>query len=281
MAQPAVHQHITRPRRRSRACGGVLRIVLSLLVTAAIGGRTSGAAEPTLPIAENQCESKGIEQLIEFTRSRPFEVMHVFIPAGTSASACQWIEIGQSASGSGTEEAIIRPDRDYLRSLMRRYHRVHIYHSHPLIYFEKCADSTPCGAFSVPMTTDSVSTQGLVSNLRYAMPSPIDIAFMMDVSREFDQYRHHEGEIRHRVVTPYGIVEYSLTEKGKEALKNTGMEWAQGRYGFDTYIKARVSYALLDIEDLIKGDQKDIQEVLHEVARRMSNEYLHVRYLPF
>lgn len=86
--------------------------------------------------------------------------------------------------------------------------------------------------------------------------------------------------MRHRVVTPYGIVDYSLTAEGKERLKDDGMEGEKGRYGFDTYIRTRVSYTLSDIEAIVGEDPTDMRKALKRLARRLSNEYLRVIFTP-
>lgn len=137
-----------------------------------------------------------------------------------------------------------------------------------------------CGKTSVPMSPAQLSEDGLISNLRYSMPSPSDIVFMMDVSREFDTHHQGRGRMRHRVVTPYGIVDYSLTAEGKERLKDDGMEGEKGRYGFDTYIRTRVSYTLSDIEAIVGEDPTDMRKALKRLARRLSNEYLRVIFTP-
>lgn len=275
----------SRPRRaHGHLCGcsstreSVLLFVLFLLGTAL---DASADPEHASQVAETICEARGVERIVEFVRSHRSEIMWVYIPDGDSPHECQWLEVGRSADDAGAEEAVIAVDRGYLTQLMRTHRRLHIYHSHPLVYFEKCADERRCPDGAIPTTVDEASEKAVIANVRRAMPSPIDIAFMMDVWREFyQQHPHNGGRVQHRVVTPYGIVDYALTEDGKERLSNEGMEQEKGRFGFDTYIMTRVSYALLEVEGLVRGDRSDMRDVLREVAWVLSNEYLRVTYAP-
>lgn len=208
------------------------------------------------------------------------EVMHVYIPDQESPHECQWVEIGKGGYGGGVEEATVEVDRKYLSRLMKEHTTLHLYHFHPLVYFEKCRSEMSCGKISVPMSPAQLSEDGLISNFRYSMPSPSDIAFMMDVSREFDKHHHGGGRVRHRVITPYGIVDYSLTTEGKRRLEDDGLEGEKGRYGFDTYIRTRVSYTLSDIDAVAGEEPTDMRKALKRLAGRLSNEYLHVIFTP-
>lgn len=234
-------------------------------------------------IAENQCESQGIQRIVESVKSSNFETMWVYIPEAESPTKCQWIEIGQGEYGGDAAAAIVKVKRGYLAKLMAAHTQLHLYHSHPLDYFEQCEDTNSCGEFSVPMTTDKLSEKGLISNLRYSMPSPNDVAFMMEVTREFEEHRADGGKIRNRVVTPYGIVDYSLTEEGKRRLRKVGMEGKEGRWGFDTYIRTRLSYGLTDgdLRSNIHTNPGDITRALEQLAESLSNRYLQLTYTPF
>lgn len=210
-----------------------------------------------------------------------FEVMLVYVPGRESPHECQWIEIGKGGYGGGVGEVTVKVDRKYLSRLMSEHTTLHLYHFHPLLYFKGCQSEMGCGNPSVPRSLERWSKEGVISNLRYSMPSPSDIAFMMDVSREFDTRHHGRGRVRNRVVTPYGIVDYSLTAEGKERLEEDGMEGERGRYGFDTYIKTRVSYVLSDIDALVREDPTDMRKAMKQLVRRLNNEYLRVLFTPF
>jgi len=232
-------------------------------------------------MAENDCESEGTQRMLELMRNSKFEVMRVYLPGAGSSDNCEWVDIGHAQYANRAEEAIVKVDREYLSHLMAKHSRLHIYHFHPSAYFTKCTDKITCGGLPVPTTPDKTSEDALISNLRYSMPSPNDIAFMMDISRQFDQHGHVREIMRHRVITPYGIADYSLTKQGMERLKNQGMEGEKGRFGFDTYIKVRISYALLEIGEIIKRNPHDILGTLKELAGKLSNEYVIVTYTPF
>ncbi|MFQ5847300.1 MAG: hypothetical protein ACE5IQ_06435 [Candidatus Methylomirabilales bacterium] len=232
-------------------------------------------------IPENACESAGLQRIIALMRRSHFEVMLVYIPDDGNPGQCQWIEIGRGEYGDRAEDVSVDVDREYLAQLMRDHHRLHLYHYHPLVYFEQCTDDVICKRPTGPTNMRGGFEKALISNVRYSMPSPIDIAFMMDISREFDEYHHGGGKIRNRVVTPYGIVEYSLTEEGKDRLESDGMEGEAGRFGFDTYMKTRISYALSDVGAILEKHPNDMRRALGHVARGLSNEYLRVTYVSF
>ncbi|MFQ5917803.1 MAG: hypothetical protein ACE5I0_08345 [Candidatus Binatia bacterium] len=242
-------------------------------------GIASGILDTIIP--ENKCEAEGLQRIVDLMRRSHFEVMLVYIPEGQPPDQCQWIEIGRGGYGVRTEDVIVNVDREYLSRLMTEHVTLHLYHYHPLVYFEQWTDEIICDGPSVSMPTGNVSEKALISNLRYSMPSPIDIAFMVDVSREFDRHGHEGGRIIHRVVTPYGIVEYSLGEEGKRRLEKYGMEGEAGRFGFDTFMKTLVSYALSEIDGIVKKYPNDIKRAMEQLVKSLNNEYLRVIYTPF
>ncbi|MFQ6023065.1 MAG: hypothetical protein ACE5NW_10115 [Acidiferrobacterales bacterium] len=222
-------------------------------------------------VAENKCESHGIQEIFELIKSERFEELWVFIPGN-----CRWIEIGRHVT-SGPDEATIKVDRKFLAKVMVKYDELHLYHFHPLAYFETCRDKTNCDELSLPVTAGQISQEGLILNLRYSMPSAEDIYFMMDVSWEFDQRRRGNGKIVNKVVTPYGILDYALTDAGKNKffeernLRTAGL-----------YIKLTAANALLDshIDSIIKQNPNDIREALEQLVQSLNSKYLRVSYTP-
>ena len=222
-------------------------------------------------IAKNKCESQGIREIVELMKRERFEELWIFLP-----ETCSWIEIGRHVT-SGPNEATIRVDRTYLAKEMVNSKELHLYHFHPLIYFERCKDSSRCDRFSLPLAGGEISEQGLISNLRYSMPSAEDIYFMMDVSWEFDQRRDGDGRIMNSVVTPYGVFSYALTDAGEEKF----FEERSLRTG-GLYIKLTAANALLDdqIDAVIKKHPDNIRESLEELVESLNNKYLRVSYAP-
>ncbi len=229
------------------------------------------AANVERTVAKNKCESKGIREIVELIKRERFEELWIFLP-----DTCSWVEIGRHVT-SGPDEATIRVDRTYLAKAMVNHKELHLYHFHPLAYFERCKDSIRCDQFSLPTVADQISEQGLISNLRYAMPSAEDIYFMMDVSWEFDQRRDDDGRIVNSVVTPYGVLSYALTNAGEKKF----FEERSLRTG-GLYIKLTTANALLDdqIDSIIKKHPNGIREALEKLVQSLNNKFLRVTYTP-
>lgn len=248
---------------------------MSALPTKYVDKLTVNISNVERTVAEDKCESQGVREIVELLKSSTFEEMWVFIPDIGSAKKCKWIEIGRDVL-SAAGEATVKVDRTYLSKAMAKHNELHLYHFHPLAYFERCEAN--CDELSLPITASQVSEKGLISNLRYSMPSPEDIYFMMDVSWEFDRRRRGDGKIINRVVTPYGIVDYALTDEGKERFE---VERSLRTAGL--YIKLVAANALLDdnIDSIIKKSPNDIKEALKQLIQSLNNRYLRVTYIPF
>lgn len=221
--------------------------------------------------AKNKCESQGIREIVELMKRERFEELWIFLP-----ETCSWIEIGRHVT-SGPDEATIRVDRTYLAKAMVNHKELHLYHFHPLSYFEKCKNKTKCDQFSLPIAAGQISEQGIISNLRYSMPSAEDVYFMMDVSWEFDQRRGGDGRIVNRVVTPYGVLSYGLTHAGEKKF----FEERSLRTG-GLYIKLTAANALLDdrIDAILKKHPNDMRKVFEQLVQSLNNKFLRITYTP-
>jgi hypothetical protein len=222
-------------------------------------------------VAKNKCESQGIREIVELMKRERFEELWLFLP-----ETCSWIEIGRHVT-SGPDEATIRVDRTYLTKAMVNHKELHLYHFHPLVYFERCKDKARCDQFSLPIVAGQISQQGLISNLRYSMPSAEDIYFMMDVSWEFDQRRDGDGRIMNSVVTPYGVLSYALTDAGEKKF----FEERSLRTG-GLYIKLTAANALLDeqIDSIIKKHPNDTREAYQQLIQSLNNKFIRITYTP-
>ncbi len=109
------------------------------------------------------------------------------------------------------------------------------------------------------------------------MPSAEDIYFMMDVSWEFDRRRHGEGKISSKVITPYGVLDYALTDAGE----NKFFEERSLRTG-GLYIKLTAANALLDnrIDSIIKQNGRSVREALEQLVRSLNSKYIRVTHTP-
>lgn len=226
-------------------------------------------------IAYRKCEDEGVREIFELLQTASVEEMWVFIP-GKHHHDCRWIEIGRDVT-SAPEEATVRVDRPHLTDLMVENDELRLYHFHPLAYFQRCPPKTECDPRGLPQRTGQISKEGLITNLRYAMPSPEDIYFMMDVSWEFKQRRHGQSRIVNRVISPYGMVDYALTPEG------------QKRFDYDRnlrtgglYIALVAGNALLDdsIEQIISGNRISMNDAMTLLVQSMNSRYLRVTYIP-
>ncbi len=226
-------------------------------------------------VVENKCEAEGIRELLALLEVSRYEEMWAFVPAGKDAGRCTWYELGREVTAAGSE-ATVRVDRDFLTSLIRQHDHIHLYHFHPLVYFERCADTRDCNAFGLPIRSQQVTQARLIDNLRYAMPSPEDIYFMMDVTWQFDQERAGTGSLINRVVTPYGIVEYAMTPAGKERFANDRHLRTAG-----LYIKLVAANALVDdnIEDSIARNPDSVEDALSQLVDKLNTPYIGASYI--
>jgi hypothetical protein len=246
------------------------RAAIALLLAA-----TAAAAEPDRPtryttelranvanteryVADGVCERQGVGQMAQILARAEFEEMWAFVPRG-----CQWHEIGREEK-SGNDRATLRVDMAYLETLMAGNDALHVYHIHPLRYFA-CA-SARCAR-----------GERWITDLVFSMPSASDVHFMMDVTSRFYRKRGAAGTIRHRVVTPYGVVDYGLTASGLAKYDAERNGRSEGLY--ITWVAAS---ALDDerVRQLIEEGPASIVEGIRRLAQTLNTDFLRVEYLP-
>lgn len=248
--------------------GGMAAIALLLAATAA-------AAEPVRPIryttelranaanaeryvVQGVCERRGVGQMQEILQHAHFEEMWAFLPGG-----CQWHEIGREEK-SGDDRATLRVDMAYLETLMAENDEVRVYHFHPLKYFECASASCPRGG-------------RWVTDLVFSMPSASDVHFMMEVTSRFYRKRRDGGTIGHRVVTPYGVVDYGLTARGLAKYDAERDGRSEG-----LYITWVVASALDDerVRQLVEEHPGGIASAIRRLSQTLNTEFLRVVYTP-
>lgn len=244
-----------------------LKVVDKLVVNAANLERT---------VAYGKCEEQGIREIYALLQSARYEEMWAFAP-GPRAADCRWYEVGRDIE-ENVEGTSVRIDRPFLAELIFAHDELHLYHFHPLHYFERCPTAARCGKLGLPRSAGQISAAGLTSNLRYAMPSPEDIYFMMDMSWLLKRRRGDSARMRHRVITPYGMVDYALTAEGQE------------RYDYDRnlrtgglYIALVAGNALVDdaINEIVARHPQDVDQALRYLTQTLNSRHLRVIYTPF
>jgi hypothetical protein len=251
---------------------------LALLVAAGAAAQAL-AAEPARPVrystelranaanteryvADGVCERRGLRQMQQILKRAELEEMWAFLPRG-----CQWHEIGREEQ-SGSDTATLRVDMAYLEKLMAENAEIHVYHFHPLKYFE-CARDAGCPQRSFD--------RRWITDLVFAMPGASDVHFMMDVTSRFHLRRPAGGTIKHRVVTPYGVVDYGLTGQGLAKYDAERNGRSEG-----LYITWVVAAALDDerVERLIEEHPGSLVDGARRLARSLNTKFLRVVILP-
>ena len=225
-------------------------------------------------VVSGTCESEGMGQVRELMLRSEFEELWAFIPA-TPDSPCRWVELGMETR-AGVDHTRVQVDWRYLDELMRRYRALALYHFHPLVYFERCQPGPGCSGSSVPLQTGVVPMDALVANLQFAMPSAEDIYFMSESAWRLDRHHPGRGIMRHRMISPYGVIEYSLTEAGKKRYAENRGSRMEG-----LYIKLVAANSLADdhILETIGNHPLDMQSTLANLVSSMNSPNLRVRLI--
>jgi hypothetical protein len=226
-------------------------------------------------IVKGVCEGQGVRQISQILKRSEFEEMWAFLLRAHGTQDCQWHEIGRGEK-SEKDSAHVRVDTAYLKTLMAANMELYVYHFHPLKYFE-CASHADCAgatAWGQPGSFD----RRWIADLVYSMPSPSDVHFMMDVTSSWTRLHRGLGTIRHKVVTPYGVVEYELTGKGLARFEAERFGRSEG-----LYIMWVAASRLADdhVERVIKERPGSIIAAVRRLAQTLNSEFLGVSYSAF
>jgi hypothetical protein len=221
-------------------------------------------------VVNGVCEPHGVREISQILKRSEFEEMWAFLPRANGTQDCQWHEIGREEK-SERDTAYLRVDMAYLEALMAENTEIHVYHFHPLRYFE-CAAHAGCPQGAAAGQTGSIDRRW-VTDLVFSMPSPSDVHFMMDVTSRFFRRHQARGAIKHKVVTPYGVVDYGLTDKGLAKFDSERHSRSEG-----LYITWVVGSALADdhVERVIKDHPGSIIAAVRRLAQTLNTEFLRV-----
>ncbi len=112
-------------------------------------------------------------------------------------------------------------DESIMNRLIRQYDRLTHYHIHPYTVFDKEKDKQDFIKWATKFVKKNLSKERLDQFVQNgnggqtAFPSSNDLATMVSWSKNFYAV-HPTGDITFKIVSPYGITEYKVTEKGKE-----------------------------------------------------------------
>lgn len=221
------------------------------------------------------CEHQGVREISQILKRFDFEEMWAFLPRARGTQDCQWHEIGRDEK-SESDSAYLRVDMAYLEELMAENTEIHLYHFHPLKYFE-CAADAYCPQ-EVAAGQTGPFDQRWITDLVFSMPSPSDVHFMMDVTSRFHRRHQGRGTIKHKVVTPYGVVDYGLTDKGLAKFDSERHSRSEG-----LYITWVVASALADdhLELVVKNHPGSIIAGVRRLAQTLNTEFLRVVHSAF
>ena len=221
------------------------------------------------------CELRGLREISEILQRSDAEEMWAFLPRAHGTQDCQWHEIGREEK-SGSDSAYVRVEMAYFEALMAENDEIYLVHFHPLRYFE-CAADTGCPQEAAAGQTGSVDKRW-ITDLVFSMPSPSDVHFMMDVTSRFRRRHQGRGTIRHKVVTPHGVVDYGLTEQGLAKYDAERHSRSEGRY-----ITWVVANGLADdsVELVVKDHPGSLAAAVQGLAQTLNTEYLRVVHTTF
>ena len=114
-----------------------------------------------------------------------------------------------------------------------------------------------------------------ITDLVFAMPSPSDIHFMMETTARFHRRYHRMGTLRHRVVTPYGVMTYGLTDAGLDRFEAERFGRSEGLY--ITWVAAS-RLADEHVEAVIKERPGSIMAAVRRLAQTLNSQYLWVSH---
>lgn len=224
-------------------------------------------------VVKGVCEREGLRQISHLLRRSEVEEMWALLPRANGTRECQWHEIGRDEK-SEADRSYLQVDMGYLAELMARNTEVQLVHFHPLRYFEcaaraDCPKKAPAGR--------AASAKRWLMDLVFSMPSPSDVHFMMNLTSRFARLHQGAGKIAHKVVTPYGVVDYGLTEQGLARFDSE----QHGRSG-GMYITMVMASALDDdrIEAVVKENPRDIGAAVQKLARSLNTKFLRVEHTP-
>jgi len=223
-------------------------------------------------VVNGRCEREGVRQISLILKRSDVEEMWAFLPRASGAGGCQWHEIGREEKSDG-DGARLRVDMEYLRKLMAENTDLHIYHFHPLKYFE-CASRADCSGATPPVQTGAFDRRW-ISDLVFSMPSPSDVHFMMDVTARFHLRYQRMGTIKHKVVTPYGVVTYGLTDAGLARFEAERFGRSEGLY--ITWVAAS-RLADEHVEAVIRERPGSIMAAVRRLAQTLNTQYLWVSH---
>jgi len=223
-------------------------------------------------IVTGVCESQGAREISQILRRSDFEEMWAFLPRARGTEDCEWHEIGREEK-SDRDNAYLRVDMAYLEALMADNTEIHLVHFHPLKYFE-CAAQTGCPQESVAGQTGLFDPRW-IGDLVFSMPSPSDVHFMMDVTSRFHGRHQGKGTIKHKVVTPYGVVDYGLTDAGLAKFDSEKFGRSEGLY--ITWVMAS-KLADDHVEEVIKDNPGGIDAAVRTLAQTLNTEFLRVAH---
>jgi len=269
VARPAAAEEVSARPAEDRSQAEPARPISS---TPALRANASNAERY---VVNGICEREGVGQIAQILRRSDVEEMWAFLPRANGTDECQWHELGREET-SEKDSAKLRVDLAYLGKLMATNAALHIYHFHPLKYFE-CASDPDCPRTGAPAEPGSFDRRW-IADLVYSMPSASDVYFMMHTTLHFYQRYQHAGMIKYEVVTPYGVVDYGLTASG--LAKFDAERFGRSEGGYIAWVQAS---RLADdrVEAMIRGGQGDILDAVRRLAQSLNSEYLWVSFGAF
>lgn len=194
-------------------------------------------------------EEEGIKQLEDLARSASVEEAWIYVPEEQI-----WYEAGYKQKTSETD--------DFLRS--------HGYGAGAKFNLEILADTLVRS--ESPVLYHIHPSRIAPDNPGLGIPSPHDFRHTLNIALALKS-SDIKKTARHKVVSEYGVCEYSLTAEGFEHFKALGK---------DKMIETLMSkHFSIGNRLWSKSNESDVSKIIMELSKLLSDDYVHMVFTPF
>jgi hypothetical protein len=210
-------------------------------------------------------ETAGIAQILTLVGRGSLEEQWAFVPAKGL-----WIEIGHNEMTSELDSEV-ETDVDYLKSIVRLYHEVRIFHFHPASYYARVL---PIGLSVAGIRPEDVESIG------YALPSPTDIVTSLRLT-ELLYAADPLANISYSVISPHGVVAYGMTSSGFKTIHYEG-DHPRATTARSIITRIAIRRMTFNIARTIEVlDAPTIGDVIDDLCAQASDENYVVKFTPF
>ncbi|WP_299639597.1 hypothetical protein [Devosia sp.] len=215
--------------------------------------------------AVSATESEGVAQILQLVQQSALEEHWAFLP-----EAGLWIETGLNENAT-LQVSEVEVDTDYLVALVSHFPRINLYHFHPA---GLGADGTiPVGT---PLSEVAASDREAVTG---AFPGSADMLATFEITWMLEE-AEADAEVRHFVISEFGIVEFGPTEAGRREL-GAARHQPQAYNHFDLVMVASVRLGSYNVGRLF-DEHRDfaVGELIAQLCQQISSPEYRMGYSP-